>query len=81
MWRGGDRHFRSETERVVLVRVAPTTRTRALTSDDLQLAVAVPCNPGLAGCQTDRRAGDQRVWVRIVSGWVRPDQQFWPPAT
>src|SRR6266542_6561210 len=82
MWRGGDRQFRSETERVVLVRVAPTTRTRASTSDHLQLAVAVPGNPGLAGCQTDRRAGDQRVWVRIVSGWVHiPDQRFLSSAT
>src|SRR6266511_2999136 len=34
-------------ECVVLVRVAPTTRTRASTSHHLQLAAAVPGNPGL----------------------------------
>lgn len=26
---------------------------------------------GLALCETNGRASDQRVWVRIVSGWVR----------
>src|SRR6266508_1534192 len=38
----------------------------------LLLAVAVPADLGIAGHQTDGRAGDQGRWVRIVSSWVRP---------
>ncbi len=36
----------------------------------LLLAVAVPADLGIAGRQTDGRAGDQQRWVRIVSSWV-----------
>jgi hypothetical protein len=34
-----------------------------------------PADHGTAGHQMDRWARDQRVWVRIVSGWVHSDQQ------
>jgi hypothetical protein len=45
---------------------------RAVASDWLPLAVAVPATLAIAGNQSDGRPGDQRVWVRIVSGWVHP---------
>jgi len=48
----------------------PTTAPGTSNPDLRVLAATVVA--GLALCETNGRAGDQRVWVRVVSGWVHP---------